>query len=202
MISLYLSGQTWLHRIPAAVKLVGLALASIGLLFIKGWMGLMPVLLLLALAQRCIGQRQKQQLLGLRNLVVLIVALGIFQGLVMDWNQAANTVVRILVMVMLADLVTMTTPLQRLLDLTSLLFAPLDRLGNIRRQLGFAVALMIRFVPLLAQQWDAQRCAYRARTSRRPKPFLLAAFLSQALRKTDQIAESIAAREAKKRPLR
>jgi biotin transport system permease protein len=120
----------------------------------------------------------------------------------MDWNQAANTVLRILVMVMLADLVTMTTPLQRLLDLTSLLFAPLDRLGNIRRQLGFAVALMIRFVPLLAQQWDAQRCAYRARTSRRPKPFLLAAFLSQALRRTDQIAESIAAREAKKRPLR
>ena len=201
MISLYLSGQTWLHRIPAAVKLAGLALASIGLLFVKEWIALIPVVLLLALAYASLGRPGRQRLLGLRSLVVLIVALGVFQGLVMDWSQSANTVVRLLMMVMLADLITMTTPLQRLLEITSLLFAPLDRRGNMRRQLAFAVALMIRFVPLLAQQWQAQRWAYRARSSRRPKPFLLAAFFSQALRRTDQIAESIAAREAKKRLL-
>jgi len=201
MISLYLSGQTWLHRIPAAVKLVGLALASIGLLFVKEWIALMPVVLLLALAYASLSRPGRQRLIGLRGLAVLIAALGVFQGLVMDWDQAANTVVRLLMMVMLADLITMTTPLQRLLEITSRLVAPLDRRGNMRRQLAFAVALMIRFVPLLAQQWQAQRCAYRARTSRRPKPFLLAVFLSQALRRTDQIAESIAAREAKKRLL-
>ena len=201
MISLYLSGQTWLHRIPAAVKLVGLALASIGLLFVKEWIALLPVVLLLALAYASLGRPGRQRLIGLRGLAVLIAALGVFQGLVMDWDQAANTVVRLLMMVMLADLITMTTPLQRLLEITSRLVAPLDRRGNMRRQLAFAVALMIRFVPLLAQQWQAQRCAYRARTSRRPKPFLLAVFLSQALRRTDQIAESIAAREAKKRLL-
>ena len=201
MISLYLSGQTWLHRIPAAAKLAGLALASIGLLFVKEWISLVPVVVLLALAYASLGRPGRQRLFGLRSLALLIAALGVFQGLVMDWNQAANTVLRLLMMVMLADLITMTTPLQRLLEITSLLVAPLDRRGNMRRQLAFAVALMIRFVPLLAQQWQAQRWAYRARTSRRPKPLLLAVFLSQALRRTDQIAESIAAREATKRPL-
>jgi len=201
MISLYLSGQTWLHRIPAAVKLAGLALASIGLLFVKEWISLVPVVVLLALAYASLGRPGRQRLFGLRSLALLIAALGVFQGLVMDWNQAANTILRLLMMVMLADLITMTTPLQRLLEITSLLVAPLDRRGNMRRQLAFAVALMIRFVPLLAQQWQAQRWAYRARTGRRPKPFLLAVFLSQALRRTDQIAESIAAREATKRPL-
>ena len=56
MISLYLSGQTWLHRIPAAVKLAGLALASIGLLFVKEWISLIPVVLLLTLAYASLGR--------------------------------------------------------------------------------------------------------------------------------------------------
>jgi len=50
MISLYLSRNTWLHRIPAAVKLVGLAVASLSLLFVQQWMYLLPLPPLLVLA--------------------------------------------------------------------------------------------------------------------------------------------------------
>jgi len=102
------------------------------------------------------------------------------------------------VMVMFADLITMTTPMQRMVDVLNLLLIPLDRIGNFRRQLALMAALMIRFIPLLAQQWQSQHLALRARTIRRPKLYLLAAFISQALRRTDQIAESIDARGAER----
>jgi len=198
MISLYLSGNTWLHRIPAAVKLVGLAVASLSLLFVQQWMYLLPLPPLLVLAYSAMGKPGRQRLFGLRALMALILGLGIFQGLMMDWDRAASAVVKMVVMVMFADLITMTTPMQRMVDVLNLLLIPLDRIGNFRRQLALMVALMIRFIPLLAQQWQAQRWAYRARTSRLPKPLLLAVFLSQALRRTDQIAESIAARGARR----
>jgi len=190
MISLYLSRNTWLHRIPAAVKLVGLAVASLSLLFVQQWMYLLPLPLLLVLAYSAMGKPGRQRLFGLRALMALI--------LMMDWDRAASAVVKMVVMVMFADLVTMTTPTQRMVDVLNLLLIPLDRIGNFRRQLALMVALMIRFIPLLAQQWQAQHLAFRARTTGRSTPSLLAAFLSQALRRTDQIAESIAARGARR----
>lgn len=198
MISLYLSGDTWLHRIPAALKLVALALASLSLLFVQQWIYLLPLLPLLVLAYSAMGKPGRQRLFGLRALLALILGLGIFQGLLMDWDRAAGAVVKMVVMVMFADLITMTTPMQRMVDVLNLLLNPLDRLGNFRRQLALMAALMIRFIPLLAQQWQAQHLALRARTIRRPKLYLLAAFISQALRRTDQIAESIDARGAER----
>jgi biotin transport system permease protein len=198
VISLYLSGNTWLHRIPAAIKLAGLALASLSLLFVQQWIYLLPLLPLLALAYGSMGKPGWQRLLGLRALMLLILGLGVFQGLLMDWDRAASAVIKMVVMVMFADLITMTTPMQRMADVLNLLLTPLDRPGNFRRQIALAVALVMRFIPMLAQQWQAQHLAFRARTSRRPKPFLLAVFLTQAMRRTDQIAESIAAREAKR----
>lgn len=198
MISLYLSGNTWLHRIPAAVKLVGLAVASLSLLFVQQWMHLLLLPPLLVLAYSAMGKPGRQRLFGLRALMALILGLGIFQGLMMDWDRAAIAVVKMVVMVMFADLITMTTPMQRMVDVLNLLLIPLDRIGNFRRQLALMVALMIRFIPLLAQQWQAQHLAFRARTTGRSTPSLLAAFLSQALRRTDQIAESIAARGARR----
>ena len=140
MISLYLSGNTWLHRIPAAVKLVGLAVASLSLLFVQQWMYLLPLPPLLVLAYSAMGKPGRQRLFGLRALMALILGLGIFQGLMMDWDRAASAVVKMVVMVMFADLVTMTTPMQRMVDVLNLLLIPLDRIGNFRRQLAAKIS--------------------------------------------------------------
>ena len=199
MISLYISERTWLHRLPASFKLGMLVSISIAILFVDGWRNLLPALAAALCMVLSLGRPGLQRLQNLRGLLLLVFTLGVFQGLVMSWDLAASAVIRILLMVILADLVTVTTPMQKMLAVITPLLTPFKPLGVAPHRLALAVALVIRFVPLLMAQWQAQRLAYRARSARRPRPVLLVSFLAQALRRTDQIADSLSARQVRSR---
>jgi len=91
--------------------------------------------------------------------------------------------------------VTATTPTQAILNCVERLITPLCRyIGRDPRKISLAVALMIRFIPVLVSQWQAQREAWFARSNRKPSLRLLTPFVAQALSRTDQIAESLQAR--------
>ena len=70
-------------------------------------------------------------------------------------------------MVCLADVFTMTTTLQALMDALAPLLRPLRLLGLRPKKLTLAVALVVRFVPVLLERWRAREEAWRARTGRR-----------------------------------
>lgn len=199
MISVYLSTQTWLHRVPAAPKLILLLLVSLLVMPVRDWRWLVAGAGLLVICYASLGRPGRNRLLGLKALLPIVIGLGAFQGLVMDWNLAALSVARFVVMIMLADLITVTTPLQEMLAVLMPVLRPLRIFGLDHTRLGLAVALVIRFIPLLIRQWQAQREAFIARSQRRPGMGLLIPFVAQALRRTDQIAESITARQSDRR---
>lgn len=195
MISLYISRSTWLHEIPAGAKLAALAIASLLVLPVANW-----ALLAIACAATIalyfsLGNPGIARIWGLRILLPLVFGIGLFQALVMSWEAALLSVFRILFMVMLADLVTASTPMQDMMRVVLPLFAPLKLIGFKPKILALSVALVIRFIPVLAVQWSSQSDAWRARSGRRPGFKLIIPFVSRALARTDQIAESIAARK-------
>jgi biotin transport system permease protein len=197
MISLYISQPTWLHKWPAGLKLVALAVCSLLMLPVSDWRFLLASCAMTSLLYLSLGQAGWQRLRALNSLLILVICLGVFQALVATWQAGMVSVFRILLMVMLADLVTATTPMQAMMRALMPVLRPLRILGLKPDRLALAVALVVRFVPVLFAQWQSQRDAWRARSNRSPGLKLLAPFITEALKRTDEIAESIAARKSR-----
>lgn len=197
MISLYISQSTWLHKWPAGAKLLILAACSIAVLPVDDWWVLAVGCAVASLIYASLGIAGTRRWLALKALIPLILGLGAFQALAMTWQDGFLSVFRILFMVMFADLVTATTPMQDMMRAVMPVLKPLSVIGVKPDRFALAVALVIRFIPVLLAQWQAQSDAWRARSNRSPGIKLFVPFISEALKRTDQIAESIAARKAR-----
>jgi len=195
MISLYISGDSWMHRQPAGAKLLAVLALGITVLAVQSLIWLLLLLVGAAGAYNSLGPKGRQRLFASRFLLPLILGLGFAQGFIVGWEAALRATLKIFVMIMAADLVTATTPTQAILNCVERLITPLCRyIGRDPRKISLAVALMIRFIPVLVSQWQAQREAWFARSNRKPSLRLLTPFVAQALSRTDQIAESLQAR--------
>jgi biotin transport system permease protein len=97
-------------------------------------------------------------------------------------------------MVLLADLVSMTTTMQDMMQALMPVLRLLRPLGVNPKKVSLAVSLAIRFVPVLSANWQSRSEAWRARTGRKPNWRLIGPFLGETLRMTDQVAEALDAR--------
>jgi biotin transport system permease protein len=195
MISLYISSNTWLHRIPASTKLLAMLLLSIAMLGLDDLTWLAIGLLAAFAAYGSIGSPGLRRLIALRSLLPIIIGIAIFQAFVMGWETALRSAIKLILMIMFADLITATTPMQSMLQVFQKLLAPLTRLlGFSEKKISLAVAMMIRFIPVLAAQWQQQQQAWTARTQRKPGFRLLVPFITTALARTDQVAEALSSR--------
>ena len=190
----YLAADTVLHRLPAGVKLAALGLGSLALLPLQD-----PRLLALALAAvlapyAMLGRRGLSRLAQWAPLVPLLAIVGVIQALAETPAAALASILRILALVLMADLVTLSTRLDDMMAALGFVLRPLAVLGLDPRRLALAVALVLRFVPVLAQSWRAREEAWRARSPRRPRLPVFAAFFAGALRGADQVAEALDAR--------
>lgn len=194
MISLYLAERTWLHRVPAGWKLLALALISLAVTPLNS-LPLMTLLLVAVLAlYASLGRGVLARIALLRPLwplFVILLALHAWNG---DIAFGLVVSLRIVAMVLLANAVTMTTRMDAMMDAVEPLLRPLTFFGVSPRAVALAVAMMIRFVPLLFALWEALNESWRARTGRRGGWRLLAPFCIQTLRLSHHTAEALAAR--------
>lgn len=189
-----LAPKTWLHRVPAGFKLAGLALVSLLLLPIDDWRILAGVLAIVLAIYAGFGRAGFARLALLRPLIPLLVIVGGVQALSGGWHAGAVISLRLLAMLLLADLVSMTTTMSALMDVLAPFFNLLRPLGVNPRKMALAVALVLRFVPVLLTRWRAREEAWKARTHRRVPVRLVAVFLADILQLADRVAESLDAR--------
>lgn len=194
MIAGYIERDGFLHRLPAGVKLGGLALMSVLVLPVSDpWLlgGLLAGIVLVYAGFGRVGWQRLRRWGALLPLLAFIALLQVWAG---SWPAALASVLRILVMVLAADLVTLSTRLQDMMDVFTTLLAPFARLGLDVKRLALAVALVLRFVPVLFASWQGRSEAWRARSPRRPGLVLVGTFFAGALRMADQVAEALDAR--------
>lgn len=193
--SLYLPGNTSLHRASAGLKLAVLAVGSTALMWVHS-----PSLLLVACVLVCLsvpwaGSSLHQVWQQLRPLVWLLCVLG---GLSV-WShgvlQALEMILRLFTLVLAALVVSMTTPLTQMMQVVVWLMGPFERLGWVNADkvaLGFGLTL--RLIPELGVQWQDIREAQLAR-GLTPSPLTMGVpMLLRTLRRADEIAEAIDAR--------
>lgn len=195
MISLTSPVETRAHRWPAGVKLGALCLASTGL-FLTGSTAVHVAALLLVLALYAAPGRVflRAGLRSLRVVLPFVAILLVWHAVTGELRAGALIVLRMVTLVALANLVTMTTGLGELVDLIRRLTAPLRRLGLPTHLLETAIPLVIRFTPVLVARAENLAEAWRARSRRRPGWRLILPLTLQALDDADHVGEALRAR--------
>jgi biotin transport system permease protein len=195
MLTLTSPFETPLHRVPAGVKLAALAGLSVGLFSLQSlWMvlaatvGLALLYLSFGLGFARFGAAM------LRPLWPFFLVLGLWHLWLGEWAAGLLIGARMLVAVGLANLVTMTTRLDDMIAVVERAAAPLARLGMQPRVLAVAIALVIRFTPVLMDKAQQLGQAWRARSAQRVNWRIVLPISLMALDDADRVAEAIRAR--------
>lgn len=195
MISLTSPVKTRAHGWPAGLKLGALCVASTALFMTGNVVVHLAALLAVAVLYTIPGPVfMRAGLRSLRAVLPIIVILLVWHGVTGDPGLGIRITLRTVTLVALANLVTMTTPLEDMIDLIHWLTTPLRRLGVPTHLLETAIPLVIRFTPVLVERAQTLAQAWRARAVRRPGWRLILPLMLQALDDADHVGEALRAR--------
>ena len=162
MLTLTSPVETPLHRLPAGVKLAALAgytallfaLQAPGALALAG----LPVLTLIAGGGRVFAAHAGRMLRPLWPFLLVVAVWHLATGAALEGLAIG---LRLVIAVAAANLVTMTTRLSDMIAVIERLAAPLTPVLPPRR-LALAIALAIRFVPVLSERVTQIAAAWRS----------------------------------------
>lgn len=195
MISLTSPVETRAHRWPAGAKLAALCVVTLILFSIETplpHLGFLVVMLALYTLPGRVFLR-----IGLRRLRVLWP----FVALIAVWHAATGDIasgmvitLRMVTAVGLANLVTMTTRLGDMMAVVRWLTAPLGLLGVKPERIALAMALVVRFTPVLTEKGRLLSLSWRARAARRVGWQIVLPFAVLAIDDAEHVAEALRAR--------
>jgi biotin transport system permease protein len=195
MISLISDIATPYHRWRAGPKLLGLSLFTFVIFYVSGIVASAGIMAAVLLAYLVGGVRFARH--GLRMLRPMLY----FVGIILVWHWATDSLIqggviilRLLAAVAAANLVTMTTRLDDLLDVIQRLLAKIGVPERARRRFAMSIALVIRFTPVLVQKGGHLVQAWRARTVKRPGWRLVLPMALLAVDDAEHTAEALKAR--------
>lgn len=195
MISLTSPVETRAHGWPAGAKLTALCAATF-ILFATdalSWHG--------AFLGLTLGLYAQPGAVFLRSGLVRLRPLWIFAGVILLWHLLTADllagmviVMRMVTAVALANLVTMTTRLSDMMAVVRWLLTPLRVLGVRTQAVELAMAMVIRFTPVLADKGAMLALAWRARAVRRVGWRIITPFAVLAIDDAEHVAEALRAR--------
>ncbi|MDR7125906.1 energy-coupling factor transporter transmembrane component T [Pseudotabrizicola sp. 4114] len=194
MLTLTSPVETPLHRLRAGVKLAALALFTFALFWTRSplWLGVaLGLVIAVYLTGGTIFARHGARML--RPLWPFIAVIALWHLWQDDLSGGAVVLLRMVAAVAAANLVTMTTRLSDMITVLERLARPLSPLLPPRR-LALAIALVIRFIPVLSERAAQLSLAYRARSGRAPGWRLFAPVALAALDDAECVAQALRAR--------
>jgi len=188
--------STVLHRWPAALKLGLLLVISVVLVSTTAWPVLaVAALFFMGLLRWLTGPWSIQSLLSWRWSLLGLLVLAAYVAVVMGLPQALAVVFRLLALISAAIVVMSTTRTTDLMGVVEALLKPFGRLGWIDPvRVALLFGIVIRFMPVLIEQWNEIQEAQASR-GLSAKPYaLLVPMLARTLQRADEVAEAIDAR--------
>ncbi|MCL2784696.1 MAG: energy-coupling factor transporter transmembrane protein EcfT [Propionibacteriaceae bacterium] len=193
MLSLFTPGNSLIHRTPAWVKLLMLAILGTTAMLISSAIILGAGLALIALGY--ITARVPWRLVWrISRMVVLFVGLiAAVQWLFMSAHSGLVVGLRITILVTAANLLTLTTSMTDLISAVETWLKPLMRVGVRPDRVGIAIALTLRFIPVLIEQGRCIREAQAARGVKARFTYLVPLII-RTLRMADGVGEALEVR--------
>ena len=194
MTSTYQPGTSLLHRSGAGAKLLGLLVFSTLLVGLQSPVTVLVGLLLVAGLYVIAGFGVRilvEQAWPLRWFVLFLIP---FQWWTAGWQAAVVVVGTLVVAVLGAALVSLTTRVTDLLDVITRLLEPTRAIGVDPDRVALLLALTIRAVPVIAATLHEARDARRARGLERSTRALVTPVVVRTIRHADRVGEALAAR--------
>ncbi|WP_051478497.1 energy-coupling factor transporter transmembrane protein EcfT [Arthrobacter sp. H5] len=195
LLGTYVHRDSLLHRAPLWVKAGGMVAVSSSVLLVNTLPATAAALILIGAAYLAGAALGLRHVAGpLRPLWPIALILGGYQWLINGPAFALLVVGNIVVCLLAARLLTLTTEGQRLLDGLVSLAKPLRCAGADPERFGLTLALMLRSVPYLIGSVQDVRDAAKARgLERNPRALVVPVFIG-AVAYAHQTGEALAAR--------
>lgn len=194
MIGFYVPGDSLLHRAPVGAKLVVLALGLSAFTVFAGPRAVALTLLaemVVAAAARLPAPAVLAQLRPLLWILVLVAAVQVWMA---GWRAAVVVCGSIVVAVLGAALVTLTTRTDDLIDTLVRALNPLRRWGVHPERVALVLTLAIRAVPVLTGIATEVQQARAARGAQRSVRAFAVPFVIRSVRYADRLGEALVAR--------
>jgi biotin transport system permease protein len=194
MVPVYIPGNSSLHRLHPGLKLAALAvLGTLSVLTSEPWLLLVGFALvgagfvvarlpLLSIAD------------ALRPALLMIAFFALLQAVYVGPVASAVTALRFAILILAAALVTYTTPFSDMLAVLTGLMLPLRYIGLSPSKAGLALALTLRFIPVLMSDFEEIQQARVARGASRYGIGVVGSLLLVTINKAQAIGDAIAAR--------
>lgn len=190
----YVEGNSMIHQLNAGWKLLLLIVISTGIFFIKDWYWMCIAFVLVSLCY-CVAHLSwryfwQQLKLGLWFAGFLFI----IQWIVNDWTLGILIGVRLLTLLLLAALLTLTTPMSVLLDTLNWSLQWLKYLHINPKKVSLAISLTLRFIPVIQQITEEVREAQKVRGLEKSVIALAIPVIIRTLKSADDIADAITCR--------
>lgn len=195
MISMYRSGTSPLHRLPPGIKLIGFI--GISLVIAATTTSMWHVIaastfVMTGYALAGLGLRAlMSQIVEVRWVTVFML---VPQLLFLPALDAVTNTARVVLILVLAALFTMTTRMPDLLDAAERAASPLRRIGIRPESVALLLALSITSIPVIAGLAATVRDAGRARGIPAHRVSFAVPLLIMSLKHADDLADAVSSR--------
>ncbi|NCV11055.1 MAG: energy-coupling factor transporter transmembrane protein EcfT [Rhodobacteraceae bacterium] len=195
MLTLTAPQKTIFHEFSAGQKLLALCVVSTALFQIESLTVL--ACLTFAVIALYLSQGLSFAKFGVSMLwplwpFVLIIVL--YHGITHDIAAGGEIILRMLIAVALANLVTMTTALNDMIDVLMGLLRPLNWIGISTKPVALTIALFIRFIPTLIERGITINAALRARSTGKSGWRIIVPLTLSVLNEAEHVANALRAR--------
>lgn len=191
MKSLYSDTPTWLHRVPASVKLIGLMAFSLVLFQVQRLDMLLGVSLFVMAAFASLGRCAASARRFLTSLALACGLLMAFHGIMGQPQVGGITVLRLISATLMGLALTLTTRQTDLLIFFEAALRPLRFVGVQPERLSLHLALMLRFIEHFFSIWHKLDEAHRLRTGKTGGFKILAPLTIQILLAARRVADAL-----------
>lgn len=191
MGSLYSEQHTWLHSIPAGVKLLMLALLGTGLFLTDQLIWLAVTTAVCVAIYASMGRassRAKPLLIGVLVASALVASFHLFMQ---HPALAAITVMRLVSATLMGIALTLTTRYSDLLQVFEWVLSPLQRVGIKTESIALQLSLMLRFTEHFFVLWRRLDDAHRVRTGQAGGFKILAPLTLHMLMTARRVADAL-----------
>ncbi|PID46667.1 MAG: ABC transporter permease [Proteobacteria bacterium] len=195
MLSFESPVRTPWHRVPLSWKFLAVCISSLGL-FLCDDLLVQLIALCVCVGLYFVGGKRFFSTGFKRIWFLWPMALIIFiwHAITDTTLQGISIVLRLVTIVALSNLMTMTSRLTDLIALAHRAMLPLRKLGISTRPIEMAIALVVRFTPILIEKGTKLTEAWRLRATSRPSWRLIFPLTIVAIDDAERVAEALKAR--------
>ena len=191
---LYISRRSPIHNLSAKVKILILVITGMVVFLVPNPIALGILLGLTSLLPVFAQLPLPSVWLQLRPIIPWLIAVLLIQGLLGDWLAGTTAMLQFALLTLLATIVTLTTRVSEMIEAIEQALQPCKRFGINPAQVSLMLALAIRFIPVLLNQFHEIQEAQRARGLDRNGLALLVPFVIKTLRMADELSDALDAR--------